>query len=126
MKAHTLLAAAVFTATVAADHHNRSSEVWTKTETEASGVIWRGNSSGGLTSSHDLLPSEPADGYPVSASQRVAKSLSHTAAITDKLLCAATQDDFSWGDQDGRNFLTVSLNQHVLFSPPHAVPPSVL
>ena len=60
----------------------RQSELLSREETEALGIVWKGNSS--TVSSHDLL-TEPAT-YPT---------------------------DFTWGDKDGVNYLTPSLNQHI-------------
>jgi len=60
----------------------RKSELLSREETEALGIVWKGNSSS--VSSHDLL-TEPAT-YPT---------------------------DFTWGDKDGVNYLTPSLNQHI-------------
>ena len=61
----------------------RKSELWNQEQTEQAGIVWRGNSS--AVSSHDLLL-DPEGGYPA---------------------------DFTWGDKDGVNYLTPSLNQHI-------------
>jgi len=61
----------------------RPSEVWNRTQTEAAGIVWRGN----LTSpsSHDLL-SLPEGGLP---------------------------NNYSWTNVDGVNYCTQSRNQHI-------------
>jgi cathepsin X len=60
----------------------RRSELLSRAEVEALGIVWGGNSS--TVSSHDLLTEEAT--YP---------------------------DDFTWGNKDGVNYLTPSLNQHI-------------
>ena len=62
---------------------SRKSELWSQEQAEQAGLVWRGNSSS--VSSHDLLV-DPQDGYPA---------------------------DFTWGNKDGVNYLTPSLNQHI-------------
>ena len=62
---------------------SRKSELWSQEQAEQAGLVWRGNSSS--VSSHDLLV-EPEAGYPA---------------------------DFTWGNKDGVNYLTPSLNQHI-------------
>jgi cathepsin X len=61
----------------------RKSELLSREEGEALGVVWRGNSTSGL-SSHELLP--VPDTYP---------------------------ESFSWCNKDGVNYCTDSLNQHI-------------
>merc|ERR1719254_122385 len=61
----------------------RKSELLSQEETEALGVVWRGNSS--EKSSHVEL-GEPEGGYP---------------------------DAFTWCNKDGVNYCTPSLNQHI-------------
>lgn len=61
----------------------RQREVLSREETEALGVIWRGNSS--ERSSHNELES-PASAYP---------------------------SDFTWCNKDGVNYCSASLNQHI-------------
>eukprot|EP00994_Dinema_validum_P006672 NODE_5074_length_429_cov_31.460526_g4405_i0.p1 GENE.NODE_5074_length_429_cov_31.460526_g4405_i0~~NODE_5074_length_429_cov_31.460526_g4405_i0.p1 ORF type:complete len:109 (-),score=10.94 NODE_5074_length_429_cov_31.460526_g4405_i0:48-374(-) len=59
----------------------QAGEVWSREETEAHGVVWRGNSS----NSHDLL-TIPNEGLP---------------------------DEFTWCNQNGTNYCTMSRNQHI-------------
>jgi cathepsin X len=61
----------------------RRSEVLSREATEKLGVVWRGNSSG--PGAHHLL-SAPEGGYP---------------------------DSFSWCDKDGKNYCSMSRNQHI-------------
>lgn len=61
----------------------RKSELLSRREAEALGVVWRGNATD--RSSHDDLE-EPNGGYP---------------------------SDFSWCNNDGINYCTQSLNQHI-------------
>merc|ERR1712032_649925 len=61
----------------------RRRELLTKAETEGRGITWRGNSTKGLNSHDQLFEHES---YP---------------------------DNFSWCDQNGTNYCTVSRNQHI-------------
>ena len=61
----------------------RRSELLSRKEVEAKGIVWRGNSS--AVSSHDALTA-PSGGYP---------------------------SNFTWCDKDGVNYCTPSLNQHI-------------
>ncbi|CAE8721182.1 unnamed protein product, partial [Polarella glacialis] len=61
----------------------RRSELWSNKEVQARGFVVRGNSS--TTSSHEAL-SAPEGGFPAS---------------------------FTWGDKDGKSYLTISVNQHI-------------
>ena len=70
-------------AALAFSPQSRKTELWTKEQTEQAGLVWHGNSSS--SSSHDLLV-QPEGGYPT---------------------------DFTWGNKDGVNYLTPSLNQHI-------------
>ena len=62
----------------------RRSELLPRAEAEKLGVVWKGNATAKGPTSHDLLP-EPND-YP---------------------------DNFTWGNLNGVNYLTPSLNQHI-------------
>ena len=62
----------------------RKSELLPREEVEAMGIVWFGNATNNGPTSHDLLRA-PAD-YPA---------------------------DFTWGNKDGVNYLTPSLNQHI-------------
>jgi cathepsin X len=73
----------VVASTLAAAPLTRKSELLSRPEVEALGVVWRGNSS--AVSSHDALLEVEAS-YP---------------------------DDFTWCNKDGVNYCTPSLNQHI-------------
>jgi hypothetical protein len=62
----------------------RRSELLPREQVEAMGVVWFGNATKNGPNSHDLLP-QPKD-YPA---------------------------NFTWGNKDGVNYLTPSLNQHI-------------
>mmetsp|Transcript_17363 Transcript_17363/g.21298 ORF Transcript_17363/g.21298 Transcript_17363/m.21298 type:complete len:291 (-) Transcript_17363:69-941(-) len=93
MEKSVVLILALFTVNVEARQH--ISEVLTKEEGEAIGVIYFGNASD--TSSHELLGSHPRDWW-------------HPHG---KDPTTTYPDAFTWGDVNGTNFLTQSLNQHI-------------
>merc|ERR1719424_1973815 len=74
---------AVIASAIAVGTHARQSELLSREEGEALGVVWEGNSS--ESSSHNDL-TDPEGGYPAS---------------------------FTWCNKDGVNYCTQSLNQHI-------------
>lgn len=72
--------------TFGAGVNTRRSELLPRHEQEALGIVWQGNATKEGPNSHDLLPELRIEDYP---------------------------SNFTWGNVNGVNYLTPSLNQHI-------------